>query len=265
MVSADVATIAIVTPATMKMHQNRSLQENSRPRRGFADRCPEFAVHQITRTSKSFDLRFLYPIWIAQSPSDDIVIVAIDENSILRLGRWPWSRRYHADLIDKLGEAGPKVIGLSIIFSEPDLAHLEDDYRLGQAIKNSGTVVLPVINNPVQLKPSASETVPIPHLLDAAASLGHVNIELDGDGIARSVFLDVISGEIRWSSFGLAMKQVTDGEHLKISAQFQNSNQQSAQPWVKKNRMLIPYVEQQVASSMSLLLMYWRAMLMLIN
>lgn len=243
MVSADVATIAIVTPAAMKIHQNRSLQETV----VLGVVLLIVALSLLYTRSLAPANRLIYDSFIrldAQSPSDDIVIVAIDENSILRLGRWPWSRRYHADLIDKLGEAGPKVIGLSIIFSEPDLAHLEDDYRLGQAIKNSGTVVLPVINNPVQLKPSASETVPIPHLLDAAASLGHVNIELDGDGIARSVFLDVISGEIKWSSFGLAMKQVTDGEHLKVSAQFQNSNQQSAQLWVKKNRMLIPYVEQ---------------------
>jgi diguanylate cyclase (GGDEF)-like protein len=227
----------------VKIHQNRSLQETVI----LGVVLLIVAMSLLYTRSLAPANRLIYDAFVrldAQSPSDDIVIVAIDENSILRLGRWPWSRRYHADLINKLGKAEPKVIGLSVIFSEPDLAHLEDDYRLGQAIRSNGNVVLPVINNPVQLRSTESETVPISHLIDAAASLGHVNIELDGDGIARSVFLNAFSGEIKWSSFGLVMKQVADGEHLKVSAQFQNSNQQLAKPWVKSNRMLIPYVEQ---------------------
>ena len=49
---------------------------------------------------------------------DDIVVVAIDDYSIELLGRWPWPRFYHAELIDKLTEAGAEVIGFDIIFSD---------------------------------------------------------------------------------------------------------------------------------------------------
>ncbi|MEE9412158.1 MAG: EAL domain-containing protein [Methylococcales bacterium] len=227
----------------MKIQQNRSLQETLI----LGVVLLIVALSLLYTRSLAPANRLIYDSFIrfnAHSPSDDIVIVAIDESSILSLGRWPWSRRYHADLVDKLEKAGVKVIGLSIIFSEPDIAHIDDDYRLGKALRNSGKVVLPVINNQVQLRPTETETVPISHLIDAAASLGHVNIELDGDGIARSVFLNARSAEINWSSFGLAMKQVADGNHLKISSKYQQSNQQLAKPWIKDNRMLIPYVDQ---------------------
>ncbi len=227
----------------MKIHQNRSLEETLI----LGVVLLIVALSLLYTRSLAPANRLIYDAFIrinAHSPTDDIVIVAIDESSILKLGRWPWSRRYHADLIDKLDNAEAKVIGLSIIFSEPDVTHLDDDYRLGQAIRKSGKVVLPVINNHMQLRPTETETVPISHLIDAAASLGHVNIELDADGIARSVFLNARSGEINWSSFGLAMKQVANGEHLRISSKYQHSNQQLAMPWVKKNRMLIPYGDQ---------------------
>ena len=30
---------------------------------------------------------------------DDVVVIAVDETSIERLGAWPWDRRYHAHLL----------------------------------------------------------------------------------------------------------------------------------------------------------------------
>lgn len=46
----------------------------------------------------------------------DIVIVAIDETSLKSIGRWPWSRNVHADLVNKLKLEQARVIGLDIIF-----------------------------------------------------------------------------------------------------------------------------------------------------
>lgn len=36
--------------------------------------------------------------WL-RAAADDIVIIAIDEQSLRDRGRWPWSRRIHAELI----------------------------------------------------------------------------------------------------------------------------------------------------------------------
>jgi diguanylate cyclase (GGDEF)-like protein/PAS domain S-box-containing protein len=189
--------------------------------------------------------RLIYDAFIrldTHAPSDDIVIIAVDEKSILSLGRWPWSRRYHAELINRLGEAEVKAIGLSIIFSEPDTAHPEDDRLLEQAIRNNGKVILPVISHSMLYRDSASETVPIPRFIEASASLGHVDIELDGDGIARSVFLQVHSANMTWSSFGLAVKQFVDGVHTELTPENLDNNQQLYSNWIKRKRMLIPYV-----------------------
>ncbi|HFD11506.1 MAG TPA: EAL domain-containing protein [Crenotrichaceae bacterium] len=190
--------------------------------------------------------RLIYDAFIrfdSHPPSDDIVIVAVDEKSILSLGRWPWSRHYHAMLIDQLGMAGAKAIGLSIIFSEPDAIHPEDDARLEQSLRDNARVILPVVSNSPPFNQSSSGIVPIPRFIAAAAGLGHVDIELDGDGIARSVFLQANSGSTKWYSFGLAMKNFADGVYLKQESETSTSHHVSDQ-WIKSKRMLIPYVGQ---------------------
>lgn len=53
-----------------------------------------------------------------RSPSADIAVIAIDDQSIENLGRWPWPRSLHADMIDKLQAAGARVIGNTIFYSE---------------------------------------------------------------------------------------------------------------------------------------------------
>ena len=48
--------------------------------------------------------------------SGDIVLVKIDDESLRKIGRWPWPRRYHAQLTDRLSEAGAKRIVFDISF-----------------------------------------------------------------------------------------------------------------------------------------------------
>jgi CHASE2 domain-containing sensor protein/tRNA A-37 threonylcarbamoyl transferase component Bud32 len=53
--------------------------------------------------------------------SDKVVVIAIDDQSINNLGRWPWPRDLHAELIDRLSEGGAKVIGQTVFFLEPQI------------------------------------------------------------------------------------------------------------------------------------------------
>ncbi len=57
----------------------------------------------------------------SRQPSDRIAIIAIDDQSIANLGRWPWSRDIHAKLIDKLAEAQAKTIIQTTFFFEPQV------------------------------------------------------------------------------------------------------------------------------------------------
>ena len=74
------------------------------------------------------------------APKNKVVIVEIDSDSIAQFGRWPWHRDLTAFLVQKTFEAGAKVVGLDIVFSEPDkrvpdeLAELLKQYKLEHKI-----------------------------------------------------------------------------------------------------------------------------------
>src|SRR5258708_25890168 len=65
----------------------------------------------------------------SKTPSDKIAVIAIDEQSISNIGRWPWPREVQALLIDKLAASKAKVIGNTVFFfkpqRDPGLAYVE--------------------------------------------------------------------------------------------------------------------------------------------
>jgi adenylate cyclase len=157
--------------------------------------------------------------------SQDIVLVAIDEKSIRLLepvvGRWPWPRLLHAQLIDFLARGPAKVVAYDVLFSERDrrLSFLvgeetwtgaESDQAFADAVKRAGNVVLAADATFEGLDGQAQESVPplARHLFDevaldprfeqrpvvtppyaelerAARTLGHNFFVLDPDGPVR--------------------------------------------------------------------------------
>jgi CHASE2 domain-containing sensor protein len=67
---------------------------------------------------KTFDLRTRLNQPEEAPPT--VVIVSIDDESIAKMGRWPWPRSIIARMIDLLTKSGAKVIGVDILFSEPE-------------------------------------------------------------------------------------------------------------------------------------------------
>jgi adenylate cyclase len=63
--------------------------------------------------------------WQTLAPRDltdtPVRIVWIDDKAVAEHGRWPWPRRLTSLLLNRIGSARPKVIGLDMVFSEPDL------------------------------------------------------------------------------------------------------------------------------------------------
>ena len=57
----------------------------------------------------------------SRAPSDKIAVIAIDDQSIANIGRWPWSREVHARMTDILAGAKAKVIVNSAFFFEPQI------------------------------------------------------------------------------------------------------------------------------------------------
>ena len=58
---------------------------------------------------------------ITRTPSDRIAAIAIDDASLENIGRWPWSREVLATLTERLAAAKVKVIGNTVLFSEPQI------------------------------------------------------------------------------------------------------------------------------------------------
>ena len=52
----------------------------------------------------------------SRAPSSKIAIIAIDDQSINNIGRWPWSREVHAKMTDTLAGAKAKVITNTAFF-----------------------------------------------------------------------------------------------------------------------------------------------------
>lgn len=167
---------------------------------------------------------------IRQVPGD-IVIVAIDEESLSRLGRWPWPRQFHAEAIDRLKADGAKVIGLDIMFSEPDTRNLSADAALGAAIRHAGNVVLPVLLENSRVNGQLVETLPMPFLAENAAAMGRAHAELDDDGIARGIFLHEGVGGAVWPHFADAVLQVA-GEMPVDTSIHASVKEAREQPWV---------------------------------
>lgn len=146
--------------------------------------------------------------WHQDKPPTDIVIVAIDENSLSQLGRWPWSRQVHADLIQRLKQENTLAIGLDIIFSEPEQSNKNADDALATAIAQAQNVVLPILLETTRVKGQLIETLPLPSLALQAADLGRVHAVLDEDGIARSIYLFEGIGAPVWQHFSQAVLNV---------------------------------------------------------
>src|SRR5215469_14239076 len=80
-------------------------------------------------------------LWVrgVRAPHPDVVVVAIDERSVQRYGRWPWSRELLARAVSRLHEAGPASIGLDITFTDEDRG--SDSAVMSEAAEELGRAV----------------------------------------------------------------------------------------------------------------------------
>ena len=179
-------------------------------------------------------------LWSRPAP-DDVIIIAIDEASLTQFGRWPWPRRLHAQLLERLNGEHPRAIAFDIIFSEEDNQDPAGDHAFTDAIKKSANVVLPILVEQRHQGGQLIETLPLPMLADAAAALGHAHVELDPDGIARSVYLREGLGEPHWPHLSLALLNISGEEQSIFSAQNTGLSEGDPFIWHRTYPLLIPF------------------------
>ena len=157
----------------------------------------------------------------------DIVLIMIDESSLHALnevvGRWPWPRYIHAELIDFLSQIGARAIVMDILFTEnefdPNLSTgilSDNDFRFVQSTKSAKNVYHAVqiigdevdeynkdlLNKPLPIKfinrfsidvGAIDEPIkhnnyylPFKELYEASRGIGVVSFLPDNDGVFRS-------------------------------------------------------------------------------
>ena len=177
--------------------------------------------------------------------ANEILIVAIDPKSLALLGRWPFSRKMHADLLDTIARGKPAVVGVDINFAEPDGEHPEDDLALVRAARDAGNTVFPVVLEQYSPEEGLSESLPFPTLREAAAALGHVHVVLESDGIVRSVFLAAGLDRPKWPAFSLAMAKVagdwSPGRGFPKSGETPVYRELSSEVWRNHRQVLVPF------------------------
>jgi eukaryotic-like serine/threonine-protein kinase len=82
-----------------------------------------FVLHKTTSVVDSLERRFydFASTSSARQPSPRIAVIAIDDQSIANIGRWPWPRDIHARLIDQLSAAKAKTVVYTVFFFEPQV------------------------------------------------------------------------------------------------------------------------------------------------
>src|SRR3972149_1289492 len=65
---------------------------------------------------ESTSLRTSDVLYQDRSPLENVIIVAIDDSGLQKIGRWPWDRSVYVSFLDKT--SGAKVIGFDVSFFE---------------------------------------------------------------------------------------------------------------------------------------------------
>jgi signal transduction histidine kinase len=135
------------------------------------------AFIQVDRLFRDFNFSLS-----SRPAAGDLVLVEIDSRSLQKLNTWPWSRAYHAALIQRLSAAGAATIAFDIDFSAQSAPSA--DAALALAIAQSKSpVVLASFEQP-QADMGYRASLPLP-IFREHATVGLVNVVADDDGEPR--------------------------------------------------------------------------------
>ncbi|HEX8552542.1 MAG TPA: adenylate/guanylate cyclase domain-containing protein [Abditibacteriaceae bacterium] len=214
-----------------------------------------------------FDARFVARGARIPRSRDRLAIVAIDENSLERVGVWPWPRRMHADLINKLNAAGARVVALDIDFSsrqnprttsigavdsqEPILS--PDDRALAAAAEK-GNVLAPSFLSVGQSNGAVAVSLvsPFEELDEAMPDLSLAEVRRDSDEGVRwwpthAVFNDgsdsrAVVGSFAQLAVAVAQKRVGE-DPTTYENDLTKSVARPSRDWASQSTVEIPRIE----------------------
>jgi len=183
-------------------------------------------------------------------PNPRILIIAIDQKSLRTLGRWPWSRKTHAALLDQLAAAGDNTVALDLLLAESE-AEPGADAALADAIRRHGDVILPVAPTTRMDRPGVTAELPLP-IFAHIATLAHTDIDPDSDGVVRRIYLDAGLDVPAWPALASALMQrraeLAPGSGVKPHAILpkpailhEADGGDMPSTWVRASEILVPF------------------------
>jgi len=133
------------------------------------------------------------------------VVVAIDEDSIRRIGKWPWRREVLAQIVDRAADAKAKAVVIDVLLAEGDAG----DDKLAAAMKRIPTLIVSVFDE------GGGWLAPAP-TIHGAAEPAHGNFELDTDGIVRRVASTKQSRDRARTALSLAAASIVTGAPIPV-------------------------------------------------
>jgi len=139
-------------------------------------------ISSYFKISGEADYDSLYSKYIHKKADEKITIVAIDEETTKTYG-WPFKRRHYAKLFEKLQKLDVKVIGVDILFFDPDRDNPENDRVLISSLKKYDNIV----NLLTIEKQHESIDLPIKGIVENSRLMAqpHSDLVMSGDGHIR--------------------------------------------------------------------------------
>ncbi|MBL0349001.1 MAG: CHASE2 domain-containing protein [Elusimicrobia bacterium] len=118
-----------------------------------------------------------------------IALITINDDSLKKLGLYPWPRDLHARLVQLLSRAGAAAVAFDVLFLEEDRKNPSGDAALGRTAAANGRVVFgSLITDFADGAPSKVDR-PIAALQNPRNGTGYVNVFPEKDGILRNAAL----------------------------------------------------------------------------
>lgn len=175
------------------------------------------------------------------TPTNDVVIVAIDSKSLDEIGHFPWPRSVYAQLLDRLTADGVRGVAMDITMATPS-NDPKNDELVAAAIQRNGNVVLPVFAEAVTLGGPLQEALPVTPIAQSAAALGQVDVAKGDDELVRGAYLKAGLGSPYWPSLALALLQ-RGHSPLSVLPGMRDPLRDDASPylWMRNNYVLLRY------------------------
>jgi EAL domain-containing protein (putative c-di-GMP-specific phosphodiesterase class I)/CHASE2 domain-containing sensor protein len=133
--------------------------------------------------------------------SGEVVVVKIDDKALRTYGNWPWPRRHHAQLLDRLSEAGAAHVYFDINFSYP--SDHANDHAFAEALRRSGRATLAARFKAGPSEGTALNSRPVPEFT-RYASLATLSVEYNYQNAIWRLPYAVTIGKDRVPSFAAA-------------------------------------------------------------